>query len=130
MRFPAPSEATPNAFNRGNVAERLIGTRVAEDRVGYIAVDGTLVKAAEQWHQYVSSDLFEEKCCACQYLPLCMGGCRSARLKNQDTGSFCTLVPTNTTALLSQTARGGFGGLLRVKTEESRQKPHVDKSQC
>src|ERR1035441_5808946 len=28
MRFPAPSEATPNAFNRGNVAERLIGTRV------------------------------------------------------------------------------------------------------
>ena len=29
MRFPAPSEATPNAFNRGNVAERLIGTRVA-----------------------------------------------------------------------------------------------------
>jgi hypothetical protein len=31
MRFPAPSEATPNAFNRGNVAERLIGTRVIED---------------------------------------------------------------------------------------------------
>jgi hypothetical protein len=28
MRFPAPSEATPNAFNRGNVVERLIGTRV------------------------------------------------------------------------------------------------------
>src|ERR1017187_10464255 len=31
MRFPAPSEATPNAFNRGNVVERLIGTRVILD---------------------------------------------------------------------------------------------------
>src|ERR1035438_6307929 len=31
MRFPAPSEATPNAFNRGNVVERLIGTRVMAD---------------------------------------------------------------------------------------------------
>ena len=31
MRFPAPSEATPNAFNRGNVVERLIGTRVGKN---------------------------------------------------------------------------------------------------
>src|ERR1035441_1313108 len=31
MRFPAPSEATPNAFNRGNVVERLIGTRVKDN---------------------------------------------------------------------------------------------------
>ena len=32
MRFQAQSAATPNAFNGGNVAERLIGTRVILNR--------------------------------------------------------------------------------------------------
>jgi len=112
----------------GDVYKCGVATFRPEDRVGYIVGDGTLVKVEERWNQYVSSKLFEEQCYMCKYLPLCMGGCRSARLKNEGTGSFCSLIPTNTTTLLRQVVRGRFGNLLRAKPEETRRSSDVDRS--
>jgi sulfatase maturation enzyme AslB (radical SAM superfamily) len=57
-------------------------------------------------------DLFEEKCYSCQYLPLCMGGCRRARCEGVETGSYCRLVPTNASFALKAIAFGGFEELL------------------
>jgi hypothetical protein len=37
-----------------------------------------------------------------------MGGCHKMRLQNQNTGSYCSLVPTNSSYLLKQIAFGGF----------------------
>lgn len=78
------------------------------ERVGYIAPDGTFVRLEEQWRKYVNDELFEEHCLDCAYLPLCMGGCRSARLKGKSTGTYCSLVPSNASFLLKQVALGGF----------------------
>jgi uncharacterized protein len=79
-----------------------------EDRTGYISNDGTLVKIENEWSKYVNSELFEERCCSCIYLPLCMGGCKSARIESKNVGSYCSLIPTNATYLLKQLALGGF----------------------
>jgi uncharacterized protein len=81
------------------------------DRVGRIESDGRLVRDDKAWGQFVSANLFEAVCEACVYLPLCMGGCRAARMKAQNTGSFCALIPTNTTYILQQIAYGRFGAV-------------------
>jgi radical SAM protein with 4Fe4S-binding SPASM domain len=81
------------------------------DRVGRIDPGGRLVRDEKAWGRFVSTDLFEPVCEECVYLPLCMGGCRAARLKAGETGSFCTLIPTNTAYVLQQVAYGGFGAV-------------------
>lgn len=78
------------------------------ERVGFIDRDGTLVKDERAWGEYVSPDLFATVCEKCVHLPLCMGGCRAARLRAGNTGSFCALVPTNTAYVLQQIAYGGL----------------------
>lgn len=77
-------------------------------RVGYIRGDGAFIRE-EKWNDWVDySTLFEERCLTCSYLPLCMGGCRKTRLQDEDTGSFCALVPTNASYLLKQIAFGNL----------------------
>jgi uncharacterized protein len=79
------------------------------DRVGRIDSEGRLLRDDKAWGQFVSTNLFEAVCEECVYLPLCMGGCRAARLKAGETGSFCALIPTNTAYVLQQIAYGNFG---------------------
>lgn len=83
----------------------------SSDRVGRIDSGGRLLRDEAAWGRFVNSDPFEPVCEQCVYLPLCMGGCRAARLQAADTGSFCSLVPTNTAYVLQQVAYGGFGEL-------------------
>ncbi len=86
-----------------------------EERVGHLESGGILVKDKEKWPEWVSeSNLFDEQCYSCKYLPLCMGGCRKSRLQGTGTGSFCTLVPTNASYVLKQVAFGSFGQVLHA----------------
>jgi uncharacterized protein len=101
----------------GDVYKCGIGNFLAQDRVGYIRSDGVLVKEDKKWNLWAGrSDLFEQKCEACVYLPLCMGGCRKTRLEKCGTGSYCSLVPTNSSYLLKELALGGFEKVLIRQT--------------
>ncbi len=103
-------------FN-GDVFKCSVSKFNSENRVGYIADDGSFVRHDAQWETYVNSRLFEESCCACVYLPLCMGGCRTTRLKRGTTGSQCSLVPTNASFLLKEIALGGFAKMLQEQSQ-------------
>lgn len=92
----------------GDVYKCSVSNFNSEERVGYISKDGVFIKKEDQWKRWVSSDLFEENCYVCIYLPLCMGGCRKTRLQQEGTGSYCSLVPTNTSYILKQIAFGQF----------------------
>jgi uncharacterized protein len=95
-----------------------VSTFTPEERLGYIDSNGTLQKVGELWDTWVSeNDLFAEVCTSCVYLPLCMGGCRKMRLQHNDTGSYCSLVPTNASYTLKQIALAGFGDLLLQESD-------------
>ena len=81
------------------------------ERVGFIRSDGTLVRE-NAWNQWVEELPFSVKCNTCKYLPLCMGGCRKARLHNADGGTICALVPTNATEVLKRIAWGDLGSMV------------------
>lgn len=91
----------------GDVHKCSVSNFDTESRVGYINNEGILVKE-DNWDKWLNYPLFDEKCYSCVYLPLCMGGCHKMRLQNQNTGSYCSLVPTNSSYLLKQIAFGGF----------------------
>lgn len=99
-------------FN-GDVFKCSVSKFHSEERVGFIRDDGVLVKDREKWRRWVGEPLFDQKCYDCAYLPLCMGGCRKARQKKEDTGSACALVPTNTCYALKQIAWGKMEDNLR-----------------
>lgn len=82
-------------------------------RVGYIDLGGEFIKIKDKLSKWLSSELFEQKCLKCVYLPLCMGGCKKSRIENKDTGSNCFLVPTNTSYLLKQIAINGLSNLIK-----------------
>ena len=84
------------------------------ERINSLLIIQAMFKQDDQWDQWVSSDLFEKKCYDCVYLPLCMGGCRKTRLKQKGTGSFCSLVPTNTSYILKQIALGQFKDMTKI----------------
>ena len=88
-----------------------------DNRVAYIRNDGKLTKVKREWDRWVNSSLFESKCYECIYLPLCMGGCRKMRLLQQSTGSFCSLVPTNTSHILKKVAFGAFADVLQEEVK-------------
>lgn len=92
----------------GDVYKCSVGQFNVEERVGCISKDGVFIKKDDQWNRWLNSDLFEENCYACIYLPLCMGGCRKTRLQQKGTGSYCSLIPTNTSYILKQIAFGQF----------------------
>jgi uncharacterized protein len=94
--------------HKGNVYKCSVVDFDPRERVGYIGENGELVKEADEWDKWVGEDMFERECLSCVYLPLCMGGCRKMRLKRKGTGSYCTLVPTNTSYILKQVCLGGF----------------------
>ena len=82
-------------------------------RVGYINPEGCFIRDPERWNSWFAMGLFEEKCESCTFLPLCMGGCRKDRVENSATGSYCNLVPTNTTYALKSVAFNSFNEVLR-----------------
>lgn len=83
-------------------------------RVGRIDADGQFV-TAPGWSDWFNMELFDIKCESCSFLPLCMGGCRKDRVANGATGSYCNLVPSNTSQSLKSIAFGQFDEYLKSK---------------
>ena len=94
-----------------------VGQFIPDKRLGYLNEDGQLVYNEQNWGEWQDMDLFEPQCHDCVYLPLCMGGCRKTRVEKQGTGSFCSLIPTNTSYLLKQVAFGDFDRLILAQAE-------------
>lgn len=101
-------------FN-GDVFKCSVADFSTEPRFGFLR-DGVLVKE-DRWDEWLNGlPPFDAQCEACVHLPDCMGGCRRERLCQRGTGSFCSLVPTNTSYMLKQLAFGGFHDLVREDT--------------
>ena len=83
-----------------------------EERFGYLNSNGRIILNEKQWDKWFKMDLFEQKCYLCKFLPLCMGGCRNMRKEQSNTGSFCSLIPTNTSFALKAIALDKFNELL------------------
>jgi len=96
----------------GDIYKCSVNKFTGGDRVGYIDAVGEFIKEPGTYTKWIQLDHFEEKCLKCQYLPLCMGGCKKMRIENQSTGSICNLVPTNTSFLLKQIAVSGLNNHL------------------
>jgi radical SAM protein with 4Fe4S-binding SPASM domain len=86
-----------------------------EERVGFLNMGGKIVYEEERLNKWVGANLFEEGCYSCKFLPLCMGGCRKTRLEHANTGSYCSLVPTNASYILKAVAFENFGEILRTE---------------
>lgn len=102
----------------------------SDKRVGFINKEGKFIKEQDKWDIWFNMGLFEEKCESCIFLPLCMGGCRKDRLENKATGSYCSLVPTNTSHALKSIAFGNFNEILKREVEILRKcakKPQSDR---
>lgn len=97
----------------GDVFKCSVDRFLRNDRVGYISEQGEFIKENDNYSKWVSKDLFDKKCYECKYLPLCMGGCRKMRIQNNNTGSVCDLVPTNTSYILKQIAFNGLSNLIK-----------------
>lgn len=97
----------------GDVFKCSVGEFQSHDRVGFIDESGVFIKEFDNYSKWVSQKLFSDKCYACKYLPLCMGGCRKRKINYDDTGSVCDLVPTNTSYLLKQIAFEGLNNLIK-----------------
>lgn len=83
-----------------------------EGRVGYIDENGDFIKDTDNFNSWMNIPIFDALCKSCQYVPLCMGGCRKTRINRKSTGSFCSLVPTNASYVLKQIAYKGFPDLV------------------
>jgi uncharacterized protein len=98
---------------RGDVFKCSVGDFKSESRIGRIDESGCFVRDDGNWNRWFGLDVFEKKCVDCTFLPLCMGGCRKERLRSGGTGSYCNLVPTNTSVVLKSIAFGTFNEILR-----------------
>lgn len=106
-------------FN-GDVFKCSVSDFSGSDRVGFINTEGVLVQEQDKWSDWFSMKLFDDRCEDCSFLPLCMGGCRKDRVENKRTGSYCHLVPTNTSHALKSVAFGSFKEILNREVENSR----------
>ena len=93
---------------KGDVFKCSVGDFQTESRFGRIGEGGRLIRDNDQWDRWYGLREFEERCEECVFLPLCMGGCRKNRIANRTTGSYCHLVPTNTSQVLKSVAFGTF----------------------
>ena len=103
-----------------NVFKCSVSSFEPSERVGFITRDGQLIRDRRQWNKWFEMELFEEECEECRFLPLCMGGCRKDRVENRCTGSYCHLIPTNTSNALKSIAFGNFSEFLNREVEVSR----------
>jgi uncharacterized protein len=102
---------------KGDVFKCSVGSFSRDERIGTILPDGAIEYQTDRWNDWNNLPEFDEKCEACVFLPLCMGGCRKDRLKNRQTGSYCSLVATNTSYALKSVAFGTFNDILRMESK-------------
>jgi uncharacterized protein len=104
---------------KGEVFKCSVSDFDSEKRIGYIDSNGVFIRDIQKWDSWFCMDPFEEKCKECVFLPLCMGGCRKERLESRSTGSYCHLIPANTSHVLQSIAYGSFNSILKKEIENS-----------
>lgn len=102
---------------KGDVFKCSVTDFSPDERIGWIDADGLFVGDVAKAKEWSGAGLIDEKCSECTFLPLCMGGCRKDRIANGDTGSYCHLVPTNTSQVLKSIAFGSFGTFLNKEAQ-------------
>ena len=112
----------------GDIFKCSVSTFDPKDRIGCLSSDGQVIFDREQLSKWTGMDLFDQRCYSCKFLPLCMGGCRKARLEHGNTGSYCALVPTNTSYALKTIALGSFSELIRIDSRNKYQTRHRSSS--
>lgn len=105
---------------KGDVFKCSVTDFSSSKRVGTIDEEGNFIRDETKWAEWFGLVPFDPKCQDCTFLPLCMGGCRKDRIENGATGSYCSLVPTNTSHALKSIAFGSFGEVLKREVEISR----------
>lgn len=105
---------------KGDVFKCSVTDFSSSRRVGAIDAEGNFVRDEANWAEWFGVRPFDPKCQDCTFLPLCMGGCRKDRIENGATGSYCSLVPTNTNHALKSIAFGSFNEVLKKEVEISR----------
>jgi uncharacterized protein len=104
---------------KGDVFKCSVGTFKPEERIASIDLDGRLIEDSGRLAHWLGMEAFAEHCESCTFLPLCMGGCRKSRREHGTTGSYCSLVPTNTSHTLKSIAFGSFKKLLVAEAAKS-----------
>jgi uncharacterized protein len=105
---------------KGDVFKCSVTEFASSNRVGTINATGDFVRDESKWADWFGLPPIDQKCQECTFLPLCMGGCRKDRIQSGATGSYCSLVPTNTSHALKSIAFGCFGEVLKREIEISR----------
>jgi uncharacterized protein len=75
----------------GDVFKCTVDKFQSKDRLGYLAQDGSINwdengGRLSHWHGVPS---FEKKCYSCEFMPMCMGGCRALKRKVGTVGDSC-----------------------------------------
>lgn len=105
---------------KGDVFKCSVTDFSSSKRVGAIDDEGDFIRDEANWAEWFGLSPFDPNCQDCAFLPLCMGGCRKDRIENGATGSYCSLVPTNTNHALKSIAFGSFNEVLKREVEISR----------
>lgn len=79
-------------FNyNGDVFKCTVDKFQPRDRLGMLGSDGVIVWEGDRLTKWHAVDTFEDKCYACTFMPMCMGGCRKLRWREQTVGENCKL---------------------------------------
>ncbi len=75
----------------GDVFKCTVDKFESKDRLGWLGDAGTIVWDHDRLARWHAVDTFEEKCYACTFMPMCMGGCRKLRWRERTVGDDCKL---------------------------------------
>lgn len=79
-------------FNHeGDVFKCTVSNFTAAERLGVLVDGGGIQWEGSGLQDWMALPSLEEKCHACTYLPMCMGGCRKSRQQTGSVGDDCTL---------------------------------------
>lgn len=75
----------------GDIFKCTVGKFKTEDRLGFLGESGNIVWEGNRLDQWNEIAAFEEKCLSCEFMPMCMGGCRKLRGISGSVGKDCQL---------------------------------------
>jgi len=91
LTFCYADRANQFLFNyNGDVFKCTVQKFDPKHRLGYLSEYGTINWEDKRRDKWMELDAFEEKCYACVFMPLCMGGCRKLRAVWGVVGDDCT----------------------------------------
>lgn len=79
-------------FNhQGDVFKCTVGNFTEKERMGVLTSDGRVAWEGEGYDEWMAIPAVDDKCRACTFLPMCMGGCRKTRKYTGRSSDDCTL---------------------------------------